>query len=203
MPFAQNQLFGMEMFDDGFVQGASFAQGANFAQGGNQAVGQQQYQQGQVNNYVNHTSSVGNAQAVENVNYYDTYHHRVNNYHTMNTNRYRDHYIDHNVYYNNRRNVYDGADYHTTSSYVVEQPTYAASGANAGANAGTISGTFSGTISGTTSGTAGNSGCNPRPCYGCNPRPCYQQVQPRQTSTVATQGTGRVFPGCGCRRNVL
>ena len=32
MPFAQNQLFGMEMFDDGFVQGASFAQGANFAQ---------------------------------------------------------------------------------------------------------------------------------------------------------------------------
>ena len=203
MPFAQNQLFGMEMFDDGFVQGASFAQGANFAQGGNQVVGQQQYQQGQVNNYVNHTSSVGNAQAVENVNYYDTYHHRVNNYHTMNTNRYRDHYIDHNVYYNNRRNVYDGADYHTTSSYVVEQPTYAASGANAGANAGTISGTFSGTISGTTSGTAGNSGCNPRPCYGCNPRPCYQQVQPRQTSTVATQGTGRVFPGCGCRRNVL
>ena len=129
----------------------------------------------------------------------------------MNTNRYRDHYIDHNVYYNNRRNVYDGADYHTTSSYVVEQPTYAASGATAGANAGanagaasgTISGTFSGTISGTTSGTAGNSGCNPRPCYGCNPRPCYQQVQPRQTSTVATQGTGRVFPGCGCRRNVL
>ena len=199
MPFAQNQLFGMEMFDDGFVQGASFAQGANFAQGGNQVVGQQQYQQGQVNNYVNQTSSVGNAQAVENVNYYDTYHHRVNNYHTMNTNRYRDHYIDHNVYYNNSRNVYDGADYHTTSSYVVEQPTYAASGANAGANAGTISGTFSGT----TSGTAGNSGCNPRPCYGCNPRPCYQQVQPRQTSTVANQGTGRVFPGCGCRRNVL
>ena len=219
MPFAQNQLFGMEMFDDGFVQGASFAQGANFAQGGNQVVGQQQYQQGQVNNYVNYTSSVGNSQAVENVNYYDTYHHRVNNYHTMNTNRYRDHYIDHNVYYNNRRNVYDGADYHTTSSYVVEQPTYAASGATAGANAGanagtisgTISGTFSGTISGTTSGTAGNSGCNPRPCYGCNPRPCsgynprpcYQQVQPFQTSTVATQGTGRVFPGCGCRRNVL
>ena len=153
----------------------------------------------------------------------------------MNTNRYRDHYIDHNVYYNNSRNVYDGADYHTTSSYVVEQPTYAASGANAGANAGTISGTFSGTtsgatagttsgatagtisgtisgtFSGTTSGTAGNSGCNPRPCYGCNPRPCYgcnprpcyQQVQPRQTSTVANQGTGRVFPGCGCRRNVL
>ena len=145
----------------------------------------------------------------------------------MNTNRYRDHYIDHNVYYNNRRNVYDGADYHTTSSYVVEQPTYAASGATAGANAGaasgtisgtisgtfsgTTSGTFSGTISGTTSGTAGNSGCNPRPCSGCNQRPCsgcnqrpcYQQVQPRQTSTVATQGTGRVFPGCGCRRNVL
>ena len=201
MPFAQNQLFGMEMFDDGFVQGASFAQG------GNQVVGQQQYQQGQVNNYVNHTSSVGNAQAVENVNYYDTYHHRVNNYHTMNTNRYRDHYIDHNVYYNNSRNVYDGADYHTTSSYVVEQPTYAASGATAGANAGaafgTISGTFSGTFSGTTSGTAGNSGCNPRPCSGYNPRPCYQQVQPFQTSTVATQGTGRVFPGCGCRRNVL
>ena len=135
MPFAQNQLFGMEMFDDGFVQGARFAQGANFAQGGNQVVGQQQYQQGQVNNYVNHTSSVGNSQAVENVNYYDTYHHRVNNYHTMNTNRYRDHYIDHNVYYNNSRNVYDGADYHTTSSYVVEQPTYAASGATAGANA--------------------------------------------------------------------
>ena len=203
MPFEQNQLFGMGMYNNGA------------AQGGNQVVGQQQYQQGQVNNYVNHTSSVGNAQAVENVNYYDTYHHRVNNYHTMNTNRYRDHYIDHNVYYNNRRNVYDGADYHTTSSYVVEQPTYAASGATAGANAGanagaasgtisgTISGTFSGTISGTTSGTAGNSGCNPRPCYGCNPRPCYQQVQPLQTSTVATQGTGRVFPGCGCRRNVL
>ena len=195
MPFEQNQLFGMGMYNNGA------------AQGGNQVVGQQQYQQGQVNNYVNHTSSVGNAQAVENVNYYDTYHHRVNNYHTMNTNRYRDHYIDHNVYYNNRRNVYDGADYHTTSSYVVEQPTYAASGATAGANAGanagaasgtisgTISGTFSGTISGTTSGTAGNSGCNPRPCY--------QQVQPLQTSTVATQGTGRVFPGCGCRRNVL
>ena len=203
MPFEQNQLFGMEMFDDGFVQGASFAQGANFAQGGNQVVGQQQYQQGQVNNYVNYTSSVGNSQAVENVNYYDTYHHRVNNYHTMNTNRYRDHYIDHNVYYNNRRNVYDGADYHTTSSYVVEQPTYAASGATAGANAGAASGTISGTFSGTTSGTAGNSGCNPRPCSGCNQRPCYQQVQPRQTSTVATQGTGRVFPGCGCRRNVL
>ena len=203
MPFAQNQLFGMEMFDDGFVQGASFAQGANFAQGGNQVVGQQQYQQGQVNNYVNYTSSVGNSQAVENVNYYDTYHHRVNNYHTMNTNRYRDHYIDHNVYYNNSRNVYDGADYHTTSSYVVEQPTYAASGATAGANAGANAGTISGTFSGTTSGTAGNSGCNPRPCYGCNPRPCYQQVQPRQTSTVANQGTGRVFPGCGCRRNVL
>ena len=199
MPFAQNQLFGMEMFDDGFVQGASFAQGANFAQGGNQVVGQQQYQQGQVNNYVNHTSSVGNSQAVENVNYYDTYHHRVNNYHTMNTNRYRDHYIDHNVYYNNRRNVYDGADYHTTSSYVVEQPTYAASGATAGANAGAASGT----TSGTTSGTAGNSGCNPRPCSGCNQRPCYQQVQPFQTFTVAIQGTGRVFPGCGCRRNVL
>ena len=215
MPFAQNQLFGMEMFDDGFVQG------------GNQVVGQQQYQQGQVNNYVNYTSSVGNSQAVENVNYYDTYHHRVNNYHTMNTNRYRDHYIDHNVYYNNRRNVYDGADYHTTSSYVVEQPTYAASGATAGANAGaasgtisgtfsgtisgTTSGTFSGTISGTTSGTAGNSGCNQRPCSGCNQRPCsgcnqrpcYQQVQPFQTFTVAAQGTGRVFPGCGCRRNVL
>ena len=203
MPFAQNQLFGMEMFDDGFVQGASFAQGANFAQGGNQVVGQQQYQQGQVNNYVNYTSSVGNSQAVENVNYYDTYHHRVNNYHTMNTNRYRDHYIDHNVYYNNSRNVYDGADYHTTSSYVVEQPTYAASGATAGANAGANAGTISGTFSGTTSGTAGNSGCNPRPCYGCNPRPCYQQVQPRQTSTVANQGTGRGFPGCGCRRNVL
>ena len=170
-----------------------------------------QVRQGQVNNYVNNTASVGTAQAVENVNYYDTYHHRVNNYHTMNTNRYRDHYIDHNVYYNNRRNVYDGADYHTTSSYVVEQPTYAASGATAGANAGatagaasgTISGTISGTFSGTISGTAGNSGCNPRPCYGCNPRPCYQQVQPRQTSTVATQGTGRVFPGCGCRCNVL
>ena len=201
MPFEQNQLFGMGMYNNGA------AQGGNFVQGGNQVVGQQQYQQGQVNNYVNHTSSVGNSQAVENVNYYDTYHHRVNNYHTMNTNRYRDHYIDHNVYYNNSRNVYDGADYHTTSSYVVEQPTYAASGANAGANAGTISGTFSGT----TSGTAGNSGCNPRPCYGCNPRPCYgcnprpcyQQVQPLQTSTVATQGTGRVFPGCGCRRNVL
>ena len=193
MPFEQNQLFGMGMYNNGA------AQGGNFVQGGNQVVGQQQYQQGQVNNYVNHTSSVGNAQAVENVNYYDTYHHRVNNYHTMNTNRYRDHYIDHNVYYNNRRNVYDGADYHTTSSYVVEQPTYAASGATAGANAGaasgTISGTFSGTFSGTTSGTAGNSGCNPRPCY--------QQVQPLQTSTVATQGTGRVFPGCGCRRNVL
>ncbi|ETJ40844.1 hypothetical protein Q604_UNBC05234G0001, partial [human gut metagenome] len=99
--------------------------------------------------------------------------------------------------------LYDGADYHTTSSYVVEQPTYAASGATAGATAGantgaasgTISGTFSGTISGTTSGTAGNSGYNQRPCY--------QQVQPFQTSTVATQGTGRVFPGCGCRRNVL
>ena len=205
MPFEQNQLFGMGMYNNGA------AQGGNFVQGGNQVVGQQQYQQGQVNNYVNHTSSVGNAQAVENVNYYDTYHHRVNNYHTMNTNRYRDHYIDHNVYYNNRRNVYDGADYHTTSSYVVEQPTYAASGATAGANAGaasgataganagaasgTISGTFSGTFSGTISGTAGNSGCNPRPCY--------QQVQPLQTSTVATQGTGRVFPGCGCRCNVL
>ena len=102
----------------------------------------------------------------------------------MNTNRYRDHYIDHNVYYNNRRNVYDGADYHTTSSYVVEQPTYAASGAtagatagaNAGAASGTISGTFSGTFSGTTSGTAGNSGCNPRPCY--------QQVQPLQTFSI-------------------
>ncbi|MFQ9999461.1 MAG: hypothetical protein ACLRU8_01515, partial [Intestinibacter bartlettii] len=71
----------------------------------------------------------------------------------------------------------------------------ATAGANAGAASGTISGTFSGTFSGTTSGTAGNSGCNPRPCY--------QQVQPLQTSTVATQGTGRVFPGCGCRRNVL
>ena len=142
MPFEQNQLFGMGMYNNGA------AQGGNFVQGGNQVVGQQQYQQGQVNNYVNHTSSVGNAQAVENVNYYDTYHHRVNNYHTMNTNRYRDHYIDHNVYYNNRRNVYDGADYHTTSSYVVEQPTYAASGATAGANAGANAGAASGTISG-------------------------------------------------------
>ena len=85
MPFEQNQLFGMEMFDNGFVQGANFADGGNFIQG---AVGQQQYQQGQVNNYVNHTSSIGTTQAVENTNYYDTYHHRINNYHTMNTNRY-------------------------------------------------------------------------------------------------------------------
>lgn len=180
MPFEQNQLFGMEMFDNGFVQGANFADGGNFIQGANQ----QQYQQGQVNNYVNHTSSVGTTQAVENVNYYDTYHHRINNYHTMNTNRYKDHYVDHNVYYNNRRNVYDGADYHTTSSYVVEQPVYATTGTT-------------GTTSGSTGSTGSTGNC------GCRPRPCYQQAQPLQTSAVATQGTGRVFPGCGCRRNVL
>lgn len=191
MPFEQNQLFGMEMFDDGFAQGANFVDGGNFIQGANQVVGQQQYQQGQVNNYVNHTSSIGTTQAVENTNYYDTYHHRINNYHTMNTNRYRDHYVDHNVYYNNRRNIYDGADYHTTSSYVVE-PVYATTG---------TTGTTSGSTGST--GSTGNSGCRPQCNCGCRPRPCYQQAQPLQTSAVATQGTGRVFPGCGCRRNSL
>ncbi len=181
MPFEQNQLFGMEMFDNGFVQGANFADGGNFIQG---AVGQQQYQQGQVNNYVNHTSSIGTTQAVENTNYYDTYHHRINNYHTMNTNRYRDHYVDHNVYYNNRRNIYDGSDYHTTSSYVTEPGS-------------------TGTTSGST-GSTGNSGCRQQCHCGCRPRPCYQQAQAYQTTTaVSTQGTGRVFPGCGCRRNSL
>lgn len=192
MPFEQNQLFGMEMFADGFADGANFADGGNFIQGANQVVAQQQYQQGQVNNYVNHTSSVGTTQAVENTNYYDTYHHRINNYHTMNTNRYRDHYVDHNVYYNNRRNIYDGADYHTTSSYVVE-PVYATTGTTG--STGTTSGSTGST------GSTGNSGCRQQCNCGCRPRPCYQQAQPLQTSAVATQGTGRVFPGCGCRRN--
>lgn len=90
------------------------------AQQGQQISSGQQFLQGQVNNYVNHTTTVGNVQAVENTNYYDTYHHRINNYHTMNTNRYKDHYIEHNVYYNHTRNVYDGTDYHTTNDFVTE-----------------------------------------------------------------------------------
>ena len=181
MPFEENQLFGAEMFEDGFAQGIGQQQFQQF----------QQFQQGQVNNFVNHTARIGTTQAVENTNYYDTYHHRINNYHTMNTNRYRDHYVDHNVYYNNRRNIYDGADYHTTSSYVVE-PVYATTG---------TTGTTSGSTGST--GSTGNSGCRPQCNCGCRPRPCYQQAQPLQTSAVATQGTGRVFPGCGCRRNSL
>ena len=140
-----------------------------------------QVRQGQVNNYVNNTASVGTAQAVENVNYYDTYHHRINNYHTMNTNRYRDHYVDHNVYYNSSRNVYDGADYHTTSNYVVD-PVYASTGLSTG---GVVSGS-TGTIGST--GTTGSTGC------GCN-RP-----QPPCWSPCQGGSTGSTGCGCGCNR---
>ncbi|WP_455543757.1 hypothetical protein [Intestinibacter sp.] len=104
MPFEENQFFMNQFVGEQTFPGTA-----------------QQFEQGQVNNFVNHTTRMGNRQAVENVNYYDTYHHRINNYHTMNTNRYRDHYVDHNVYYNHTRNIYDGADYYTVYGNVVDR----------------------------------------------------------------------------------
>ena len=95
----------------------------------------------------------------------------------MNTNRYRDHYIDHNVYYNSSRNVYDGADYHTTSNYVVD-PVYASTGSSTG-----------GVVSGST-GTTGSTGCG----CGCNrPQPpCWSPCQGGSTGNTASY---RRFPG--------
>ena len=93
MPY---QYYENQYLEGQIMQNRSQIAGNQFAQGYVQQP--TQVRQGQVNNYVNNTASVGTTQAVENVNYYDTYHHRINNYHTMNTNRYRDHYIDHNVY---------------------------------------------------------------------------------------------------------
>lgn len=133
--FLMNQLIGNQIQDlEDMQQLANLQEQQQF----------QQFQQGQVNNYVNHTATIGTTQAVENTNYYDTYHHRINNYHTMNTNRYRDHYVDHDVYYNNTRNIYDGADYHRTNDFIVEP------------------------------GSRINNGNN-------------------------NQGSGRRYPGCGCR----
>ncbi|MFR2270264.1 MAG: hypothetical protein ACLS50_04455, partial [Clostridium sp.] len=95
MPY---QYYENQYLEGQIMQNRSQIAGNQFAQGYVQQP--TQVRQGQVNNYVNNTASAGTTQAVENVNYYDTYYHRINNYHTMNTNRYRDHYVDHNVYYN-------------------------------------------------------------------------------------------------------
>ena len=172
MPY---QYYENQYLEGQIMQNRSQIAGNQFAQGYVQQP--TQVRQGQVNNYVNNTASVGTTQAVENVNYYDTYHHRINNYHTMNTNRYRDHYVDHNVYYNSSRNVYDGADYHTTSNYVVD-PVYASTGSSTG-----------GVVSGST-GTTGSTGCG----CGCNrPQPpCWSPCQGGSTGNTASY---RRFPG--------
>lgn len=176
MPY---QYYENQYLEGQIMQNRSQIAGNQFAQGYVQQP--TQVRQGQVNNYVNNTANVGTTQAVENVNYYDTYHHRINNYHTMNTNRYRDHYVDHNVYYNNSRNVYDGADYHTTFNYVVD-PVYASIGSSTG---GVVSGS-TGTIGST--GTTGSTGC------GCNrPQPpCWRPCQGGSTGNTASY---RRFPG--------
>ena len=179
MPY---QYYENQYLEGQIMQNRSQIAGNQFAQGYVQQP--TQVRQGQVNNYVNNAASVGTTQAVENVNYYDTYHHRINNYHTMNTNRYRDHYIDHNVYYNSSRNVYDGADYHTTSNYVVD-PVYASTGSSTG---GVVSGSTGTTGTTGSTGTIGSTGC------GCNrPQPpCWSPCQGGSTGNTASY---RRFPG--------